>query len=284
MSTSWGIDPLKDANGVVTLGTSSADLRQIQGGLYSPGLISGGLVTRSASALTYTVSPGVAAFPIVTGATPQTVLGAIPSKSLTTTAPSSGSRLDMIIAEQRTVATDGDPNIDVRIATSLPPRAVLLDAYLVSSTTANTNSAVRQADIKYSVPYGASMGAIFWKRSTFSGNFTVAANDIIGSFYLPTDRLLTVSLTATLSAYGAIRFDDTKYCETGYDIYIDEIKRWGWTSPGLHQATAEYHWSDVINIAAGAHTVRTVRHRAAGPGTPVASAALLSLTDNGPIV
>lgn len=270
MSTSWGIDPLKDANGVVTIGTTSADLRQIQGGLYSPGLISGGLVTRSASALTYTISPGVAAFPIVTGETPQTVLGAIPNRVLTTTAPASGTRLDMIIAEQRTVTTDGDPNIDVRIVTELPPRSVLLDAYIVSNTTANTNAAVRSADIKYSIPFGAPRGLPWYtQRSTFNGTFTATKSNVInGSFYLPSDRVVDCKLSTSLNSSGAIKFDNTKYCEAAFAVYIDSIWKWTWTSGGLHQAMQDYHWSETLTVAQGTHTIRVERWASVGPGTP----------------
>lgn len=270
MSTSWGIDPLKDGNGVVTIGTTAADLRQIQGGLYSPGLISGGGVTRSASALTYTVAPGVAAFPIVTGAVPQTVLGAIPAKVLTTTAPVSGTRLDMIIAEQRTVSTDGDPNIDVRIVTELPPRSVLLDAYIVSNTTTNTNAAVRSADIKYSIPFGAPRGTPwFTYRSTFNGTFNatkVAAAS--GSFYLPSDRYVTCRLSTSLNSSGAVKFDNTKYCEAAYAVYLNGIWKFTWTTGGLHQAMQDYFFEEALTLTAGTYTVRVDRWASVGPGTP----------------
>lgn len=285
MATSWGIDPLKDVNGVVTMGTTAADFRQIQGGLYTPGLISGGKITRSASAMTYTVSAGVAAFPIVTGTTPQTVLGPIPAGTLTTTAPSSGTRVDMVYAQQRTVAADGDPTIVLGYGTSLPARAVLLDAFIVSYNNTNTNAAVRQADIAYSIPYGASLGLVVNRQSTFVGDFTISATDVSGSFYLPTTRLIRVSLMAGLSAAGAFRFDNAKYCEAGYDVFIDGVKKFAWTSQGLHQAWAEHFWSDTLEIAAGTHTYQTVRYRAQGPGTCVvrSGGTRLQFEDIGPV-
>lgn len=287
MATSWGIDPLKDTNGVVTMGTTAADFRQIQGGLYSPGLISGGKVTRSASAMTYTVSAGVAAFPIVTGTTPQTVLGPIPSGTLTTTAPSSGTRVDMVYAVQRTVAVEGDPGIVLGFGTTLPNKAVLLDAFIVSSSNTNTNAAVRQADIKYSIPYGASLGLLVNRKSTFTGSFTISATDLTGSFYLPTDRIIRVSIQAGLSSLNAIKFDNTKYCEGGYDVYIDDIKKFGWTSQGLHQAWAENYWSDTVQLSAGSHTYKSVRYPAyngVGLGTPVVrGGAIFQIQDVGPV-
>lgn len=285
MTTSWGIDPLKDANGVVTMGTTAADFRQIQGGLYSPGLISGGKVTRSASAMTYTVSAGVAAFPIVTGTNPQTVLGPIPAGTLTTTAPSSGTRVDMIYALQRTVAVEGDPSIVLALGTTLPAKAVLLDAFIVSSSNTNTNAAVRQADIKWSIPYGASLGLLVNRRSTFMGNFTATATDLTGSFYLPTDRITRISIQVGLSAAGAVKFDNSTYCEAGYEVYIDDVLKFRWTSQGLHQAWAENFWSETLQLSAGSHTYKTVRYRAQVPGTPVVreGGAIFQIQDAGPV-
>lgn len=287
MTTSWGIDPLKDGTGAVTLGTTAADLRQIQGGLYTPGLISGGLVNRSASAHTYTVTQGVAAFPIVTGTAPQTVLGPIPAKVLTIPPPGSGNVTYIVYAQQRTVATDGDPNVIVDFGTTLPARAVMLNSFIVASTTANSNAAVRTGDIRYSVPYGASLGMLYDAKSAFGGNFTARATDLSGSFFLPTDRLVRISLMASLSASGAAGFSNAAYCEAGYDIIIDGVKKFSWSSMGLHQAWAENNWSDTLVLSMGTHTIRSERYRAQGPGTPVVRStnygSSLSVEDIGPV-
>lgn len=297
MATSWGIDPLKDSNGVVQIGTTADDFRKIQGGLYTPGLISGGKVTTSASALTYTVSGGVAAFPIVTSGVPQTVLGAIPATVLSTSAAVSGTRMDLIYAQQRTVAVEGDPNIIVAVGTSLPDRAVLLDGFIVGTTTASTTAATRSADIKYSIPYGASLGRLVNMTSMFNSNFAIAASGTqprssLGSatYYLPTDRLIRISLTATASANGAIGFDNSKYCEAGYEVLIDNVIQFTWTTGGLHQSWEENNWDGYIQHSAGSHTI-TVRHfRASGPGTPRGRAltgqpyARVIVEDIGPVV
>lgn len=294
MTTGWGADPIKDGSGNVTVGTTAADIRQITGSLYSAGLISGGVVTRSPSALTYTVSNGVAAFPMTADLSSpyrpenqRTVLGPIPAKVLTTTAPSSGTRVDIIYAQQHTPADDSDANVVVEYGTTLPARAVLLNAFIVSAGNTNTNQTVRTMDVKYSIPYGASLGMLYNVRSTFNGAFTVRATDLSGTFFLPTDRLVRVSLMASLSASGATGFSNAHYCEAGYDIFIDGVKKYTWTSVGLHQAWAEHNWSDVIVLPAGTRTIRSERFRSIGPGTPVARAtnygALLSVEDIGPV-
>lgn len=269
MTTGWGIDPLK-SGGVVTAGTTSADFRQIQGGLYSPGLISGGKITRSGSALTYTVSAGVAAFPIVTGTNPQTVLGPVPGVTVNTTAPSSGTRTDIIYAQQRQVSIEGDPNIVVAVGTSLPARAVMLDSYIVSSSNTNTNASVKTGNITYSIPYGASLGRLVNITSMFNTTFNTAAASTVGTgtFFLPTDRMVQVSLTVSVSANGAVGFSNTAYCEAGYDVYFDNVKIYSWTTMGLHQAWQEVYWMDYVQFSAGSHTIKVDQYRAQGPGTP----------------
>lgn len=271
MATSWGIDPLKDIDGIVTIGTTADDFRQIQGGLYSAGLISGGVITTSASALTYTVAPGVAAFPIVTTGAPQTVLGPIPAATLTTTAAAAGTtRVDIVYAQQRLVSVEGDPNIVVAIGTSLPARAVLLDSFIVTPTTTNTSTATRNADIKYSIPYGAPRGTPWFSaRSTFNGTFNdthVAA--AAGTFYLPSDRMVSFNLSTSLNSSGAVKFDNTKYCEAAYAVYLDNVWKFTWTTQGLHQAMADYNWEERLTVPSGSHVVRVDRFRSAGPGTP----------------
>jgi hypothetical protein len=291
MTTGWGIDPLKSGS-TVTAGTTAADFRQIQGGLYSPGLISGGKITRSASALSYTVSAGVAAFPIVTGTAPQTVLGPIPAQTVNTTAPSSGTRTDIIYAQQRIVSVEGDPQIVLGVGTSLPARAVMLDSYIVSSTNTNTNAAVKTGNIVYSIPYGASLGRLVNITSMFNTNFNITAASTLGSgtFFLPTDRLVQLSLTVSVSANLAVGFDNTKYCEAGYDVFFDNVKMYSWSTMGLHQAWQEINWNDYIQFTAGSHTIRVEQYRAQGPGTPRGRAvsstspyARISIVDVGPV-
>ena len=271
MATSWGIDPLKDANGAVTIGTTAADFRQIQGGLYSPGVISGGVVTRSTSALTYTVSGGVAAYPIITTGVPQTVLGPIPATTLTTTAaPTGTTRVDMIYAQQRTVAVDGDPNIVVAIGTSLPERAVLLDAFTVTSTSTNTQSLTATGDVKYSIPYGAPRGTPWFShRSPYNGTFNATKQPAAaGEFYLPNDRNVTCHLNTSLNSSGAYRFDNNKYCEAAYALYLNNEWKFTWTTGGLHQAMQDFYFSERLTLLEGKYTVRVDRWCSAGPGTP----------------
>ena len=271
MATSWGIDPLKDANGVVTIGTTASDFRKIQGALYSPGLISGGTVSLSTSAMTYTVSPGVAAFPIVTSGSVETVLGPIPSATLTTTAaPTGTTRVDVVYARQRLVSVEGDPNIVVEIGTTLPARAVLLDSFIVSDNTANTSTVVRNASVTYSLPYGAPRGTPWFShRSPYNGTFNATKlAPASGSFYLPSDRRVSCKLSTSVSSSGAVGFDNSKYCEAAYALYLNDVWQFTWTTGGLHQAMQDISWEESLNLLKGTYTVRVDRWKSAGAGTP----------------
>ncbi|UDL16780.1 minor tail protein [Arthrobacter phage Atuin] len=304
MTTAFGANPLKDGNGLVTVGTTEDDIQRIYGSLYSAGLISGGLVTRSASTRTYTISAGVAAFPLVVDSSspykPQnqkTVLGAIPSASITVSAPPSGTRQDLIYARQLTPADDGDANIIVEVGPTLPPRSVLLNGFTVKSTDTNSNQFTQNQNIKYSIPYGASLGRLVYVSSSFNSVFAITQQNPTGrstvgsgTFWLPTDRIVSAQLTVTLQANGAVGFDNSKYCEAGYDLFIDTTKVTTWTTMGLHQAWQEINWDIDMTMLAGSHSIRVEHFRAQGPGTPrgryVNAAqpyARLMLVDIGPI-
>lgn len=275
MTTGFGADPIIDGNGLVTVGTTEEDIRQITGSLYSAGLISGGIVTRSPTGLTYSVSAGVAAFPItVDASTPykpqnqRTVLGPIPATQapLTVTAPTTGTRTDIIYAQQLTPADDEDANIIVDVGTVLPPRAVMLDSFIVASNHTNTMAATPTGDIKYSVPYGAPRGTPWFShRSTFNGTFnSTVVNAVTGTFYMPADRNVAFTLKTSLNSNGAVGFDNAKYCEAAYSVYIDNIWKFTWTTGGLHQAMQDYNWEERGILLEGQRSVVVKRWKSAG--------------------
>lgn len=288
MTTGFGIDPTLDGSGVPTSGTSSLDIRHISAGLYSPGVISGGVVSTSVSSLTYAVSAGVAAVSIAAG---ETTLVPVPAVTVTTTAPSSGSRTDIIYIQQHVPSIDGDSNAIVGVASALPPRSLMLDSYVISAGQSNTRQAVKNGNIDYSIPYGASLGVIYQYRDVLNGPIGADTTIVNASFYLPTDRLVHLSMLASMNSEGATGFDNSKYCEAGFYTYMDGVERWAWTTPGLHQARAEYHWADYCTLTAGKHTVSVRRTIATGPATPWqhwepngTPGALFTIQDIGPVI
>lgn len=260
MATGFGIDPVKDAGGVITSGTSAADIRQIWGGLYTPGLISGGVVTTSPSALTYTVSAGVAVVRIATG---QNVPIPIPATTVPTTKPSSGTRTDYVYAQQKTPSTDGSSDVIVAVGTTVPVRAVKLAQFTISSTNTNTNAAIRTLGVDYSIPYGGSLGILHKAGDSFAGVLgpnNVTSYLLSGSFYLPTDRRLGFSLTVSSSSNDGSDGTINDWIEPNFSPQLDNVDqaKFVWRATGtwsVQTFTAETE----NTVPAGWHTARVKR-------------------------
>jgi hypothetical protein len=253
MTIGFGVD-----KGTNNQGTTSADIRKIFGGIYTPGIISGCTVTTNSTQ--YIVSAGVAAIKIATG---EIVLAPIPAISITI--PTTGARTDIVYAKQRLPSIDGGLS-DVLVGVTsgaLPTQSVLLKKFSVSSTNIPTQTGSQD----YSIPYGASLGVLHKWQNTYSGPLsTTLLREGHGTISLPTDRRLRFSISALLYAEGASGFDDAKYTEHYFLPNIDGGDFVIWTTPGLHQAWATYNFEEFINVTAGTHTVNLGSGRMVGPG------------------
>lgn len=273
MTSGWGVDATV-ANNVVTSGTTSADVRKVWGALYTPGIISGCVITRSGSAMTYTVSSGVVAISPSIG---EVIMAPVQGAPVTAAgAPGTGTRVDVVYAQQRQPAS-GDSNVALDVlsfanegAIVLPPASQELGRFLVSAGQTNTNAATRLGGITYSIPYGGTLGNLHHWNNKYDGDLSNALlREGYGTFKLPTDRLVRFRYTVVLSARNASGFDNSKYCEYGYLFRSEEI---GGdfvlhTTPGLHQAWATYQFESTLILPAGNNTVSVGGLRIVGPGT-----------------
>lgn len=262
MTSGFGVD--RSADG--TSGTSSSDIRKIFGGLYTPGVISGSTVTTSATLMRYTVAAGVAAISTGSG---EIILAPIPAGSVTASAaPVSGTRTDIIYAQQHYPSIEGDANLVLGVDTALPARAIQLAKYIVSAGDTNTDQTVRTGGVDYSIPYGANLGLLHRYQDTTNGSYPNSmTRKGHGTIYLPTDRRIKFEIKTVLYAVGAVRFDDTKYCEYGFLPSIDGGDMVLWSTPGLHQAWQTLTYSVYRNVTAGTHEVNYGQFRIVGPGT-----------------
>lgn len=267
MTSGFGVDKGADGSG-----TSSSDIRKIQGGLYSPGIISGCTITTSPSTMTYTVSPGVVAIKTAAG---EIVLAPVPQTSVTSAnGPANTTRNDIVYVQQRYPSIEGDANVVVGIGTSLPERAVKLRTYRVSAAQTNSNASVATDGIEYAIPYGTSLGKLHDWQNTYDGLISIPLlREGHGSFTLPTDRRVRFSISVCLSAAGAYGFDNSKYCEwfflpnvQGPTINGDLVI---WTTDGLHQAWATYNFEHYVDLPAGQYTTSIGCGRMVGPGQAV---------------
>lgn len=266
MPSGFGVDPTRDANGNIISGTTAQDVRRIQSGLYSPGVISGSTVELRSDAMSYNVNGGVVSIFMNYG---ESVLAAVPYVSVDVDpVPTTGGRTDYIYAYQNIPALEGNSDLVIKCGTSVPlERAVILDVYDQPAGATNTSRGVRHQPVQMSIPYGGTMGVLVKVNYTYDGVLQ-NSNHRIGntSFYLPTDRLVTFRASAVLSASGATKFDATKYCEYGFLPNIDNNDIAYWTSAGLHQAWATYQWSMTLALKAGPHTSNLGLQQVVGPG------------------
>lgn len=271
MTVGWGVDATVNGSGVVTSGTTASDVRKVWGALYSPGIVSGCVITRSASAMTYTVSSGVAAIKIVTG---EVVMAPVAGQTVPTiAAPTTGTRIDLIYAEQMLPAS-GSSDVMVRVAqfatlaaVVVPANSVALGMYLISASQTNTNAATAQGSINYSIPYGSSMGTLHYYQYTASDIFQPELQRFgHGNINLPTSRRVRFNARVVMHAVNAVGFDNTKYCSYGFLPSYDNVDFLNWQTPGLHQAWQTIQFSADVTMTAGEHPVNLGALRFEGPG------------------
>lgn len=259
----WGVDPTK-LNGVVTGGTEAADVRKVWSALYNPGIITGAAVTASSTNMNYTVTTGVAVIPI---SSTESVIAPIPSGTITGSAATN--RTDIIYAKQNIPTVEGNSSVVIGVATSLPARSIALRQFAVQSGNTRANQGVATGGIDYAVPYGSSGKILHQYRDTSNSAIGAIQTAGTGSFYLPTDRKVQISISACVSSLGASGFDNSKYCEVIYQPYINNIKQYTWNTGGLHQAYTVYQFEAFADLARGNHTAHYTFRKELGAGTPV---------------
>jgi hypothetical protein len=258
MATGFGVDPVI-VGGVPTSGMTSGDMQSIWGGLYSPGLVSGGAVTTSPSGLTYTVAAGVAAIPISTG---KVVMAPVPAGVVTVSSPGT-TRTDIVYAQQHFVDPDGDVQVTLGAGTSLPARAVKLDSYTLGAGAGNTNAGIRTGSIDYAIPYGGSLGTLFEGVSTYNGVIAEVNTSIYylnGSFTLPTDRRLRFQFSSSISTADGDDGVRGTWVEPQFFPQLDNVDlvTWSFRATGSW-TTRTFTYDTVSTVAAGQHTVRMRR-------------------------
>lgn len=268
MTSGWGVDATLNGSGVPTSGTTDDDVRKVWGALYTPGIISGCTVTTSPSSMTYTVASGVVAVKTADG---ERVMAPVQGQAVTTApAPSSGSRVDIIYAQQRYPDVEGDSNVVLGVAETLPSRAVAIKKFTVAAGKTNTDSVVQYTGVDYSIPYGATLGELAYYQYTSTGSSGLLPNSLtrIGtkSWSIPTDRRIKFKVQACISANAAAGFDASKYCEYGFLPNIDGGDMCLFSTPGLHQAWQTVYFERTITVLAGEHTSNLGIIRLVGPG------------------
>ena len=190
MGYPWPKAPLADGTG-----TSPTDLQRIVGAQYvSSGILpNGGLTVEGTSGMAYKVNPG-ACFMWVSWSSRLGMLVPVGGTTVNTLpAPSTGSRID-------TVYVDGDGSVRV-VQGSTIPGGVAIARFTVPAGITATTAALPSIDRDYAITTGASLGRL--ARWEDPGGGSVGGNEVVrhsSRFYLPSDRMLRIDLTATVAA------------------------------------------------------------------------------------
>jgi hypothetical protein len=264
MTAGFGVDKGADGSG-----TNSSDIRKISGGLYTPGIISGCDIVLDPTVMKYTVKPGVIA---IRTAADEIILAPVAETSvIVANGPEIGTRNDIVYVQQRYPSIEGDANIVVGVGSTVPPRALRLRSFTVPAGASKSNLAVANDSVDYSIPYGANGAALhFWTDTSNGAAITGGTSGGVGTFYLPTDRKILISLNACLSSNGTVGgWDNSSFTVARYAPYLDGARVCTWLTPGLTINKSTYQFEQYVNVSAGEHTIYLGFDREVGPGFPV---------------
>jgi hypothetical protein len=269
MSSGWGVDALLNANGFPIEGTESQDVRRILGSLYTPGIVTGANVTTSGSSLNLEVAPGVVV--INTGDGENVIAPVDATTVVAAPPPGSGSRTDIVYAQQLFPQIESSARVRVGIASELPERAVELDRFVVNVGNNTTSAFTRTGNRGFSVPLSQSGGILHMWNNKWDGVYAPEEHrqGHSGPIHFSTDRRVKISISVVMSAQNAVGFDNSKYVEWYFLPNIDGFDMIKWTTPGLHQAWATYYFEGYWDVTAGDHSFHFARGRQAGTGNAV---------------
>lgn len=269
MSTGLGIN--KDSAGN---GRSPLDERLVNGGLRTPGVISGCAVTTSSSAMRYAVAVGVAQ--VSRSATDGGVPLPVPATTSTVDAgPGSGSRIDVVWVRQHD-PDQGDPDALVEVGVTqgaaaasptkptLPTGALQLKAYTVPAGATATSACTVYDDAPISVSWDGSRGVLAYAVNTFAGSLGDGGTMFSKSFRLDTPRTTLINLE---TAVAALDPSTSLWIEEKYELWIDGARFRTWMTGRLGQSIVTPTFSTVVSMTSGTHTVQIKNSRSVGATT-----------------
>lgn len=264
MSVGFGMAPDAQGNG-----TTPDDLQAVLAAQYpEPGIISGCAVSTRPS-MEYVIAPGAV---VVHIAPDRAVLVPVVGQTITTRpAPATGARTDYVYVEQQTQPVNGSISARVAVGTQVPNNAVVISKREIKAGMTGTNAAPETANVTFARPIGGTLGVLFSHKTETDTVHDRSDGDITrakGYFYLPTDRVVDVRLTSTISsvdnavakgtlstAAGSASAD--KRGSVNYDIYIDNklmLRR----ERVFTNVWDTVDYSDTVALPKGSHTIHYV--------------------------
>lgn len=253
---SWPTAPDAQGNGA-----TENDLRRIVGAQYmTQGILpNGGLDVSGRSDMSYLVESG-AAFMWTSQSERLGVLVPVESVTVPTeAAPASGSRTDSIYILQ-----DGIPRVT---SGEVPATGVLLGQFIIGAGVTGTNAGQKTIDRDFAIATGASLGRIaHWTAPSQNVSIPLETDQPIYAeqFVVPTDRLVRVDMTITLTS------TDGEEGMAGYTVSIGGFSRslsCVYGPPGWRT----YSGTWTTEVPGGVHTLSLRARNNSGAGWTLAS-------------
>lgn len=219
MATGFGIGPDAQGNG-----TTPDDIQVITAAEYAnPGILAGCEVTGT-TGMSYQIKPGAV---VIALAKDRYVKAPVAPQTIPTEpAPTVGSRTDVIYIKQNLTGSDGNNAVVAGVGRSAPANSIEIGRYTIGAGATSTAQGTRVGDTKYARPIGGRMGTLYGYVDT---DGAVHEAGVIkrgaGSFYLPTDREVEVSLQSCVSTdiAAAMNGDPIPGGSVLYKIYVDDV-------------------------------------------------------------
>ena len=280
MGVGIGVPQYTDGTGLV-IGRSALDDRLLTlSDYHSLGVIRGCKVTTTSTGMTYSVGPGNVAVSVAVSSrsvADGAVKFVVPSGTISTTAaPASGARMDVVWAKpQRPDLGDSSNEVILGVtqgaasanptAPSVPAGAVLMATYRVPSGISTTAGASLVAVGPQAVPYGAALGVLVEKTSTYTDVRipTQSATSLAtATIKLTQPRLLCFQLTGSAQGGSTVAGDKDTYAQR---LVINGLERReiAWE---LSAGTAVFQYQEYEELPAGTHTINLRGTMTSGTG------------------
>lgn len=270
MSTAFGIQ--QTSAGV---GTTASDMRHILAAQWACTGVVDGLAVTGSTSLAYRVASGVAV--CSRGASDGKTMAWYPGGATPAVAASDATkpRIDVVWVTAHDAAqgdadnlvtlgvTQGTPAA-TPVAPTIPTYATQLAQMLLPAGATTTANATRTAYVSHAVPYGASMGVLVDQTDTSYTTVVRGAPHVVasGTFTLPSDRVIDVSLTS--SGMAANPSDSGTFGSAYIDWVLDGvvIRSFRFQTNAWSPVTAQFE--DYVRAKAGTHVIQA---RVWGSGT-----------------
>lgn len=262
LGTGFGVEPTKNAQGVITSGTSSKDIRWIVSGMYNQGILRDCFMMTSTTKLEYTIGSGSVVNSIGSAAPAEEhIIMPVYGGIVTTSAGGSSPRTDYVYVKQNLPHVEGNSDIVYGVMNTPPgtyDQRLVIAIFDVPANMTRTSQASMRVERNYATPMSIGGKYLVAKVDTYHGKIANRTlNDLGGSFSLHTSRLIRVDFTVSVDAEaGANGIEEALYSY----IYVNGVRRATFSTGRIdHSWYTTHSYSYLLTLPAGTHNITLKR-------------------------